>query len=90
MMQTKDVQENGGSSFKECWNIAVWKLQNFSVIRVLREIKFGQNWVSKSAILVNLVALNFDFLLILHFSKAKMYQINKFRAQIARATIWNF
>ena len=40
----------------------VWKLQNFSVTQILREIKEGESKVSKSAILPHWEALNFDFL----------------------------
>ena len=35
------------------------------------------NVVSKSAVLVHLGALNFDFYEFLHFLKAEIYQINK-------------
>ena len=37
----------------------VWKLQNFFVIQILREIKFGESRSSKTAILANFGALNF-------------------------------
>ena len=40
----------------------MWKLQNFSVIQIIREIKIGQSTVSKVAIFRHLQALNFDFL----------------------------
>jgi len=39
----------------------VWKLQNFSVTRILRENNFGDSRSAKSAILTHLKALNFDF-----------------------------
>ena len=76
-MQTKDVQENGGSSFKECWNIAVWKLQNFSVIQVLREIKIAKSIALKSAILS---ALNFEFNELWHSLQADIYQTDKIKS----------
>ena len=38
----------------------VWKLQNFSVTHILREIKFGDSESAKSAILTLSEALNFD------------------------------
>ena len=42
-------------------NFTVWKLQNFSVTHILREINFGDSKSAKSAILSQLEALNFDF-----------------------------
>ena len=39
----------------------VWKLQNFSDTRILREIKFEDSRGSKSAFLTDLEAVNFDF-----------------------------
>ena len=45
----------------------VWKLQNFSVTQILREIKVDEFRVSKFARLTHLVALNFDIDAFLHF-----------------------
>ena len=41
--------------------ITVWKLHNFSVTQILREIIFGEYRSEKSIISTNLEALNFDF-----------------------------
>ena len=46
---------------------AVWKLQDFSVSQILREIKVGGSRDSKSAILTHLETLKFNFYEILHF-----------------------
>ena len=51
--------------------IKVWKSQNFSVIQILREIKFGCSRSAKYAIFTYLEWLNFDFNEFLHFMKAK-------------------
>ena len=53
--------------------------RNFSVTQILREIKVGKFRISKSAILTNWEALNFDFCNFLHFLKADSYKINKFQ-----------
>ena len=58
-------------------HFTVWKLQNFSVTHILREINFGDFKSAKYAILSQLKALNFDFYDFLHFWKAENYQINK-------------
>ena len=39
----------------------MWKLQNFPVTQILREIKIGKSKVSKSAILTNWEALKSEF-----------------------------
>ena len=39
----------------------VWKLHDFSIIQIYREIKLGESRIAKSAILTHLEALNFDF-----------------------------
>ena len=58
----------------------MWKLQNFSVTQILREIKVGEFWGSKFAIFkMYLNALNFDFHDIFHSSEADFYQSNRFR-----------
>ena len=45
----------------------VWKLGNFPVTQILREIKVGESRHSKSAIVTNLEALKSDFYVISHF-----------------------
>ena len=64
----------------------MWKLQNFSVTQILREINFGDSTSAKSATLKNLDALDYEFW---HLLKAKIHQINKIqsprRAKIALA-----
>ena len=54
----------------------MWKLQNFSVAQILREIKVGE-FSLKSAIWAHLKALNFDFYAFLHFQTSKIYQMGK-------------
>ena len=58
----------------------VWKLQDFSVTQILREIKVGQSRNTKSAILTHLETLNFNFYEILHFLEAEINQINKIQS----------
>ena len=53
-------------------SVDLWKFQNSSTIQILREIKVGEFRVSKPAILIFLVALNFDFYEFLHFSEAEI------------------
>ena len=55
----------------------VWKVHDFSITQILREINFGDSTSAKSAILTHLDVLNFAFYEILHFLKAEIYQINK-------------
>ena len=55
----------------------VWKLHDFSITQILREINFEDSRSAKSAILTDLEALNFDFHEILHFFRAEIYQSNK-------------
>ena len=55
----------------------MWKFHDFCIIQILCEINFEDSWRAKSAILSHLEALNFDILLILHFLKAEIYQMNK-------------
>ena len=42
-------------------HFTVWKLKNFSVIHILREINFRDSKSAKSAILTHLEALDCDF-----------------------------
>ena len=56
------------------------KLQNFSVIQILREIKIGEFGVSKSTILLHSKALNCDIYAFLHFWEIEIYQINKIQS----------
>ena len=58
----------------------VWKLQNFSVTQILREIKVGWYGVSKSSILTHLEALDFDSYEFLHFLNAEIDQMNKIQS----------
>ena len=53
----------------------VWKLQNYSVTKILRENEIGDFLVSKSTILTQLEALNFYFYSFLHFLKAQIDKI---------------
>ena len=56
----------------------VWKLQNFCVTQILREIKICKSRIlKKSAILSHFDALNFDFDEFLQFFKAEIYQSNQ-------------
>ena len=48
------------------------KFQDFSVIQILREIKFGDSRNAKSAILTHLELLDFVFHEFLHFVKAEL------------------
>ena len=53
----------------------MWKIGDFFVNHVLREINFEDSRSAKYAILTHLEALNFDFYAILHFLKAEFFQI---------------
>ena len=61
-------------------HITVWKFHNFSITQILREINFWGSRSAKSAISKHLEALNLDFCEFLHFLKAEIDLINKFRA----------
>ena len=53
-----------------CPGSTLWKLEDFSVSQILREIKVGESRVSKTSVLTHLrrEALNFDYLRIFaHF-----------------------
>ena len=66
----------------------MWKFQNFSVSQILREINFGDSRSAKYAILTHVQALKFDFHEFLHYLKAEIDQMNKFRAlRIAKHAI---
>ena len=58
----------------------MWEYHDFSITQFLREINFGDSISAKCAILTHLEAMNFDLYEFLHFLKAEMKQINKFRA----------
>ena len=60
--------------------LTVWKLQNFSVTQILREIKVGWSRVWKYAILTLLEAENYDFYEILQCLKVEIYQLYKFQS----------
>ena len=53
----------------------MWKLKDFAVTQILREINFEDSWSAKSDILPHLDALNFDIYEFLHFLKAEIHQI---------------
>ena len=66
----------------------MWKFHDFSITQILREITFGDSRSAKSAILTHLEALNFDFYEFLHFMKADIYQLTKFRhPEIAKTAV---
>ena len=66
----------------------MWKLWNFSITQILREIKVGNFRVSKSVILTHLEALHFDFCEFAHFLKNVFDQINKIqRPQMAKNVV---
>ena len=54
----------------------MWKLELFSVIQILREIKIGKSTASKSAILTHFETLNIDFYEVLYFLQGEIHQIN--------------
>jgi len=55
----------------------VWKLYNFPITQILREIIFGVSRNAKSGISTHIQALNFDFMPFLHFLKAQIWKINQ-------------
>ena len=60
-------QNAGKIRFESIISMTVWKLPNFSVIQILREIIVGESRVSKSTILTNLEVLNFELYEFSHF-----------------------
>ena len=60
-----------------CRFSTVWKFHDFSIIQILREIKFGDSTSAKSAILTHSEFPNFALYEILHFLKAEICQTNK-------------
>ena len=50
----------------------VWKIQDFSITQILREITFSDSWSAESAILTHLEVKNFDLYGFLHFLKAEI------------------
>ena len=58
----------------------MWKLQDFHVTQILREINFGDSRSTKAAILTHLEALNFASYEFLHFLKAEIYLISEFQS----------
>jgi len=58
----------------------VWKIQNFRVTKILREIDFGEYQSSKNAIFTILRALKLWFCVVLAFKIAKIHKKSKFRA----------
>ena len=74
-------------SGRNAWNLqlivfelTVWKLQNFSITQILREIKVAKCRYPNSATFDYLEALNFDFYAFLYFLKAEIYKINKIQS----------
>ena len=57
----------------------MWKLLDFSVTQILREIKVCEFRVSEFAILAHLEALNLQFHEFLHFLKTEIYLKSKFK-----------
>ena len=55
----------------------MWKFQDFSIPKILREINLENSWSAKSAISSHLEALNSDFYEFLYFLRAEIYQIKK-------------
>ena len=55
----------------------MWKLQDFYVTLILREINLGESKGSKTAIFTHLDCLYCDFDELLHFLKVEIHQINK-------------
>ena len=47
--------------------VTVWKIYDFSITQILCEINFGDCKSAKSAILIDLEAVNLDFHEFLHF-----------------------
>ena len=58
----------------------MWKLSNFSVSQILREIKVGESRNSKTAVFAIFKALNLVDFANLSLQKYKMHKISKFRA----------
>ena len=58
----------------------MWKLQDFFINQILREIKFGDSKSAKSAIFTHLETLNSDFYEFLYLLKAEIYQIYKIQS----------
>ena len=58
-------------------NITMWKIYDFSITQILREINFWDSRSAKSAILTHIEALNFDFYEFLHSLETEMYQIEQ-------------
>ena len=69
----------------------MWKLRNFTVTQILREIKVNENRVSKSVFLPHLEALNFDFYEFLHFFMVEIVRLTKFKApKMAKTAVFEF
>ena len=58
----------------------MWKLQNFPLTQILREIKVGKFGGPKTTYFKQLEGLNFEFYEFLHFLKDKIEQINKIQS----------
>ena len=53
----------------------MWKFQNISATKILREMNFTDSRSAKIAILTSLETMNFDFHEFLHFLRAEFDQI---------------
>ena len=58
----------------------VWRFQDFSVIQILCEIKFGESRSSEMAVFANFGARNCVNLIISAFQSAKIHKKSKFTA----------
>ena len=58
----------------------MWRFGDFTVTQILREMNFEDSRSAKAAILIRLDALNFDLYEFLHFLKAAITKLIKFRA----------
>ena len=58
----------------------VWKLHDFAITQILREINFGDTRSAKSAILTHIEALKCDINEFLYFLEAEIDQINKIQS----------
>ena len=69
----------------------MWKLEDFSVTQILREIKFGESRGPKTAIFAILGALNFVNLVNFIFQKVQKVIKSKFRtSQFVKTADFDF
>ena len=65
----------------------MWKFKNFTAAQILREITFGNFAISKTAMLVILDALNFDFWEYSSFESVKNTKKSNFKASKTSKTV---